>query len=243
VSRDLFEGCIAGAGFASGDAVIVGAWRASPFGTFVDVMWRRPDGERVLLAPTPAIANYVAALYRFDRVEVTGITGGWDGESVAVEAGGLRIRLQAGHRGAQSWLFALRPRVLRRRPWWVQVEERLARPVIGRVIGGAQGVRAAGIAPGGQREYYSVDDYRRVVAGELTVGGRDAGALRCLPADLGVGLSAFPTVPAVVYVGTFIESLRDGGPGSAGLNPSGMGARLGRLKRSPRDETPVWDVP
>lgn len=212
MSRDLFEGCIAGGGFASGDAVVVGAWRTSPFGMFVDVMWRRPNGERVLLAPAPAIARYVAALYRFDRVEVTGVTGGWDGASMAVEAGGLRVRLLAGSRGAQSWLFASRPRVLRRRPWWIQIEDRLARPFIGRVIGGAQGVRAAGIAPGGQHEYYSVDDYRRVVAGELSVDGRDAGGLRCLPADLGVGLSAFPTVPAVVYVGTLIESLRDGAP-------------------------------
>jgi len=159
VTRDLFEGCIAGGGFASGHAVIIGAWRTSPFGTFVDVMWRRPDGERVLLAPTPSVASYVA----------------------------------------------LRPRFLRRRPWWIRVEDRLARPVVGLLIGGGQGVRAAGIAPGGQREYYSVDDYRRVVAGELSVDGRDAGTLGPLPADLGVGLSAFPTVPAVAYVGTIIE--------------------------------------
>lgn len=215
MTHDLFEGCIAGGGFASGDAVIVGAWRTSPFGTFVDVMWRRPDGERVLLAPTPAVAAYVTALYRFDRVEVTGVNGGWDGGSVAVEAGGLRVRLRAGDRGAVSWLFAARPRFLRRRPWWIRLEDRLARPVIGRLIGGGQGVRAAGIVPGGQREYYSVDDYRPVVAGELSVDGRDVGALGPLPADLGVGLSAFPTVPAVVYVGTIIDgSLRDGAPAS-----------------------------
>lgn len=203
---DQFIGCIAGAGFASGDTVIVGAWRESPFGMFVDVMWVRRDGSRILLAPTPAIADYVSGLYSFDAVDCVPITGGWDGGAVAVTAGPVRVRLLAGRRDARSWLFALRPKRLRRSPRWVAVEDVVARPFVGRVIGGAQGVRAAGTAPGGQREYYGVEDYRVVTDATLQVGGADAGAMRDLPPDLGIGLSSFPTRPAVVSVATLVEA-------------------------------------
>ena len=89
---DRFRGCIAAAGFAAGDAVVVGAWRTSPFGSFVDVMWVRPDGTRVLLAPSPPVADYVASLYSFDEVVATPVRGGWDGAAVGVEAGPLRVR-------------------------------------------------------------------------------------------------------------------------------------------------------
>ena len=203
---DRFVGCIAGAAFASGDAVVVGSWRASPFGQFVDVMWVRPDGHRLLLAPTAAVGAYVSALYAFDEVVVVAVRGGWDGYAVAVESGPLRVRMLVGKRDFRSGLFALRPRALRESPAWITLEDRLARPVVGRLIGGAQGVRAAGIAPGGQREFYGIADYRGVAAATLTVGGRDAGGLRDLPADLGIGLSSFPTAPAVVHVTTLVEA-------------------------------------
>ena len=202
-----FVGCICAAGFASGDCVVVGAWRSSPLGSFVDVMWVGPDGTRVLLAPRPDVAEYVSALYTFDRVETVAITGGFDGRCVAVAAGPLRLRMESAPRDWRSWLFAARPKQLRRSPAWIALEDRLARPFVGRIIGGAQGVRAAGTAPGGQREWYGVEDYRRVTAASLTIDGRDAGGMAMLRADLGVGLSAFPTVPAIVHVATVIKPL------------------------------------
>jgi len=211
VTWDRFRGCIAAAGFAAGDAVVVGAWRTSPFGSFVDVMWVRPDGTRVLLAPSPPVADYVASLYSFDEVVATPVRGGWDGAAVGVEAGPLRVRMLTPGRDLRSWVFALRPAWLRERPGWVAIEDRVARPLVGRIIGGAQGVRAAGVAPGGQREFYAVADYRRVTDATLTVDGADRGEVRALPPRLGIGLSSFPTVPAVVHVTTLVES----GPGRA----------------------------
>ena len=203
---ERFVGCISAAAFASGDAVVVGAWAASPLGRLVDVMWVRPDGRRVLLAPTPDAAEYIAGLYDFDDVRVVPVTGGWDGAATAVEAGPLRVRIVAGRRDARSWLFALRPTALLRRPAWVRLEDVLARPFVGRLIGGAAGVRATGVAPGGQRECYGARDYRPAVDARLRVDGRDAGAMHDLPADLGIGLSSFPTRPAVVHVITSIAT-------------------------------------
>lgn len=205
IPMDLFEGAITAAGFASGDAVVLGTWARSPFGMVADVMWRRADGARVLLAPTRALADYVAGLYTFDEVEVVPVTARLLRDSAIVEAGPLGMRAAIAPRDWRSWLFAMRPRPLRRSPRWIALEDRLARPFVGLVIGGGAGVRAAGIAPGGQREHYGVDDWRALTWAGLQVDGVDAGPMAPLPADLGVGLSAFPTQPASVRVGTLIQ--------------------------------------
>jgi hypothetical protein len=207
--RHRFKGLIAGARFGPGENVVIGCWRRSPFGRAVDVMWVRPDGRRILLAPDARVADYISGLYAFDEVRTVPVRGGWDGRVVAVEAGPLRIHLEPGTRDWRSWLFAARPALLRRQPWWVAAEDRLARPVVGRIIGGGDGVRAAGVAPGGQREWYSVADYRPVATGELTLDGRGCGPLGALSPRLGVGLSSFPTQPAVVHVDVTVE---DRGP-------------------------------
>lgn len=202
---DLFEGAITAVGSASGHSVVVGTWARSPLGRVVDVMWRDPAGVRRLLAPTQAAADYIAGLYRFDEVHVVAVHGGISGERLSVSAGPVQVTADLAPQDWRSWLFALRPRALRRSPRWIAVEDVLARPLVGLVIGGGRGVRAAGIAPGGQREYYGADDWRRVTGATLVVDGVDAGPMADLPADFGVGLSAFPTVPASVRVGTMIE--------------------------------------
>src|SRR3954447_25239554 len=89
-------GHIGAAGFASGDRVVIGAWTSGPVGPMTDVMWARPNGERVLLAPSDAAAEFIASVYRFERVDVVDVRGAWDGHTLAVDAGPLRVRLDAG---------------------------------------------------------------------------------------------------------------------------------------------------
>ena len=91
-----FQGSIAAAGFASGDQVVVGAWRRSPLGRVLDVMWVRPDGERVLLAPSPAVRDHVADLYTFERTEVVPTSVQRDGPTLRVAAGPLALELTPG---------------------------------------------------------------------------------------------------------------------------------------------------
>lgn len=239
MKRLEFEGLIAGAAFSAelspearspGETVVVGLWRSSPFGSFIDVMWVRGDGERVLLAPSPPVHEFLTSVYEFDRAEIVSVRGGWDGDAVRVEAGPVRLRLRAGRRDWRSWLFALRPRPLLRLPSWIALEDRIARPLVGLVLGGAPGVRAAGTAPGGQREWYGIQDYRPLVEGRLLLEGCDAGRLVELPASLGIGLSAFPSAPAVVHVLTIIEAVgavENRRTGRAG-DGRGRGSRGGR---------------
>lgn len=202
----LFEGAITGCAFDSGHAVVLGTWARSPLGKVIDVMWRHPGGHRVLLAPRQDVADYISSLYAFDEVRVVPISGGIRGADVVVDAEPLELRARVAPPDWRSWLFALRPRVARRSRRWIELEDRLARPFVGRLLGGGDGVRAAGVAPGGQREWYGADDWRALSAARLRIDGVDQGAMRPLPTPFGVGLSGFPTAPASVRLGTLVES-------------------------------------
>lgn len=202
---DRFHGRIAAAGFASGEQTVVGAWHASPLGSFADVMWVRPDGHRVLLAPSHGVAAYVGSLYAFDEVRVVEVSGTATAAGLDVHAGPVRVSLTAGPRTWRSWVFAARPRPLRRSPAWIGVEDRLVGPLGTVLLGGAPGVRLAGDTPGGRREWYSIDDHRPLVDGRVEVDGADGGTLTSLRPGLGVGLSDFPSAPAIVTLTTLIE--------------------------------------
>ena len=104
--RDRFTGRIAGVGTTSGVRVVVGRWDRSPWGGFTDVMLAQPDGLRVLLAPSGQVAEFVAATYTFDRVELGPVAVTDDGSAWQVTAPGLVLRLATGRRrltlGARS---------------------------------------------------------------------------------------------------------------------------------------------
>jgi hypothetical protein len=202
---DRFVGAIAAGGFASGDQVVVGLWHASPIGPFADVMWVRPDGERVLLAPRREVRGLVTSLYAFDEARVVPVSGGWDGTGIDLAAGPLHLRLVPAARGWDSWVFAARPGPLRRSPAWIALEDRLVGPLGGMLLDGAEGVALTGVTPGGAREWYSITDRRPLRSGTLVVGRAHAGDLRPLRPGLGVGLSDFPSQPALVHVTTLIE--------------------------------------
>ena len=189
--RVQLRGRIGAAGFASGDRIVVGAWESGPLGPMIDVMWARPDGERVLLAPSARVADFVTSLYRFDRVEVVDVRGGWRDERLEVDAGGLGMRLVAG-RGRRIPVGALRP------PWFTRfVEAPVARLTLG--------VRLYGVTPTGAREWYRADRWRPVVSGSATLDGVDLGVLGPLAPPCRFGFSEPPARPSVTEVRPLLE--------------------------------------
>lgn len=177
------EGVIASSGFDTGDRVVVGDWAHGPLGPMTDVMWARPDGERVLLAPTTEVADFVSSVYRFDRVEVADLTVQRDDRVLAVDAGPLRIRMAAG------------PAVpFPPRPAWVTryVEGPIARALLG--------VETYGRSPTGVEEWYRTVAVRRLTWARLHVDGQDAGAMRDVDPPVGVGFSEPPPWPSMVRV-------------------------------------------
>ena len=202
--RIVLEGAIAGVAFASGDNFVVGLWESGPLGPMTDVMWARPDGTRVLLAPDEDVAAFVAGTYSFDETRVVPLEVRRSATAFSLTAGDVSLDAELGraHR-----LFALRPRPLRRSLAWVRVEDAVLRPLVGRfVIGGAEGVRMRGTTPSGAREWYRIDGYRPVVAATGAVRGDDLGGLSSMAPDPGFGFSGFPSRPAFVTCSPVLET-------------------------------------
>lgn len=151
-----------------------------------DVMWARPDGERVLLVDRPAAGDFISAVYRFDRIEVAELTGDADERSLRLRAGSVALDLRAG----PGWRLPF-PR-LRTAGVTRWVEGPVARAVMG--------VRTYGVSPTGVREWYRADEYRPLAAAAASVDGVDCGRLVPFVAPAGFGFSEPPRRPAMVRV-------------------------------------------
>jgi hypothetical protein len=203
VDRVELSGKIAGVGFASGDRFVVGVWESSPLGYMLDVMWGRPEGTRVLLAPSEPVASFVSSIYDFDLVEVVRISIQDDTDGFQLTAGPLSLSITA---GKPHWIFSLRPSFLRGSLLWSRVEDVLLRGLVGHfVLKGAEGVRAYGRTRTGIRQWYRIHGYRPIVSASASLEGRDLGSLRPLRPALGVGFSEFPQQPAVVRCAPMLE--------------------------------------
>lgn len=180
------RGTISACGFESGDRFVVGRWAESPVGPTVDVMWARPSGERVLLAPDDATLAYVTAVYEFDDARVVPFVdvGSNSPSEVHLEAGPVRLRLNAGWR-----LLAMT-----RRPLWVT--RWVERPVAAALMG----VRTWGVSPTGVQEWYQFRSLRFVHSAAAEIDGVDLGGARPVTPRCGFGFSEAPRRPSIVEV-------------------------------------------
>ena len=206
--RQRFVGRIAGVGTASGTRVVVGRWHDTPMGAFADAMVETPSGHRVLLAPRPDVAEFIAATYSFDEVRIEDFTiaDAGDGSGWRVRSPSLALDLEVGAPTALGRLLSVVPHRLATAPAWCALTDPVARVVL-------RGVRTRGSAGGGRREYYGATGVRRSGRRHRHLGGRRPGyprpgrpapALRLLlhPAppvghrrgDDGRGLSGTPDV-------------------------------------------------
>lgn len=204
--RLRFDGWILGASFASGHTLVFGRWQDSPFGSFADLMLREPDGTRVLIAPSETVAGFVDRHYRFDRIERSPVRVDREAGRVIADAGRARLVLDLGPRQLVGHLLRLRPRMLRTDPRWIAVEDRVFRPFVAPLLGGAGGIHSRGVTRAGARQWYGIHDLVPARA-RATVDGRDLGAPEPPTWQAGFGASEFPGMPALVRVTSLIEDL------------------------------------
>nr|WP_199791011.1 hypothetical protein [Streptomyces sp. SID8379] len=195
---DRFDGAIAGVGTRSGVRIVIGMWAATPFGPVTDVMVERPDGHRVLIAPSRPVADYIAATYTFDEVRVEPVALVRDGpRHLTVRAPSVDVSLTVGRRTGAGLLLALVPRRLARTPGWCRVTDPVARLA-------RRGVRTVGSAGGGRREFYCALDERVVTAASARLEGRDLGPLADVTPPVRFGFGSTPARPALVEVTTLV---------------------------------------
>ena len=196
--RRIFEGHIAGIGTSSGLRAVVGLWRDSPFGPFADAMVELPSGHRILLAPTAEVCGFIAGIYIFDETRVLPLTASHDSDRFTLDAGPLQLRARLGARTRLGAAVRLIPRPLAVHPCWL----RAVSPLAARL---SPGMRTAGTARGGWREYYGVMDLHRIVSATVRWDGGDAGTLAAIRPAVRFGFSSVPPDPALIRVRTTVE--------------------------------------
>ena len=147
---ELFSGWIAGMGTGSGHRLVVGHWHASPYGQVTDAMVEDPAGRRSLYAPTPQLAEFLGEVYRFDEVQVGHCSARRAGRRRwEVQAGPLQLSFTVGRRSLLGWLLWAIPAPLARAPWWVSLQDQVARRLLPgvRTRGGTRDGRVSGTAP------------------------------------------------------------------------------------------------
>lgn len=195
---DRFDGWIAGVGTEAGLRVVVGHWPRSPLGAFADVMVERPDGHRVLLAPSPAVAELVAGTYVFDEVRVTPVRVRVDGPHWRVDAAPLALAFTVGRRPVLGFLLRAVPRPLATNPWWITAVDVVARAAL-------PGVRTRGSAGGGRREYYAALDMHRITTATVGWEGADQGAQAPVAPPVRFGFGSTPRAPSLTRIVTLIR--------------------------------------
>ncbi|MFE2071553.1 hypothetical protein [Streptomyces misionensis] len=197
--RMRFEGWIAGLGTASGTRLVVGHWPCSPFGPFSDVMLERPDGHRLLLAPTRRTAEFIAGTYSFDEVRIEPVRVRVTGDVWTVTAGAvLGLRFTVGRRGPAGLLLRAVPAALSASPGWTAVTDPPARLLLG--------VRTRGTAGGGRHEWYGAHDLHRITGMTAVVRGRSLGALTAVRPPVRFGFGSTPRRPSLVRVTTTVST-------------------------------------
>lgn len=194
---DRFRGFIAGIGTTSGTRLVVGHWLESPFGAFTDVMAENAAGSRLLLAPSPEIAEYVGGTYRFDAVDVREVEARLTADQLLVSAGPLRLNVDLGTRTVLGRLLERIPPVVAVHPRWLGA----INPLAGLLV---PGVRTAGSAGGERREYYGVRSIRSLTGARASWDGRDLGGLSAIDPPVRFGFSSVPPKPQIVALTTSI---------------------------------------
>ena len=198
--RQRFHGQIAGLGSASGTRVVVGRWDASPLGAFADVMLERPDGHRVLYAPSAEVGDFVSDTYVFDEVRTVPVAAEVVGHRWAVRADDLELAFTAGGRLPLGWALRAVPVPLARSPLWAGLVDPVARLAL-------HGVSTRGQARSGRREWYGATDLHAITSMSGALGGEPLGGLAPVEPPTRFGFSSTPARPSVTTVVTTVEVL------------------------------------
>jgi len=199
--QERFSGWIAGLGTAGGHGLVVGHWPTPPFGMVTDVMVEDPAGHRTLYAPTPRLAAFLGAAYRFDDVQVVPCSARRSGPDWMVQAGPLQLSFTIGRRTLLGWLLRAVPAPLARATWWVGLLDLPTRRLL-------PGVRTSGRTREGRHQWYGAQDLHRIVAADAILAGRGLGTLRAVYPPVGFGFGSVPSRPSLVHLTTTIEAAR-----------------------------------
>ena len=187
---DIFEGRITSCGFSSGDRLVIGSWKKSPFGEFSDIMWAKSDGTKVLIAPNKEIGDYISSMYNFDTIKI---------EEINLEETHNMMKLDAKEINCHfEWNNGI-PFIIKKRPlWFVASIEYL----FGWLI---FGTKTHGKTKDGKKEWYVVDRLSKLTKANVNIENKDLGNYTNFYPKANFGFSDPPKMPSSVLVRSHIE--------------------------------------
>ena len=185
---DIFSGRITSSAFESGDRIVVGSWKESIFGEFTDIMWARPDGTRILIAPNKEVADYVTDMYSFDKVLIEDVNYIENGRSSEVACDSLKLEF--------SWNRGF-PVPMRRSLLFISTIELFFAKLI-------FSTRTYGVTKNNRKEWYAIDRVSYLKNASANILGVDSGKFRPMTEPCKFGFSEAPKRPASCVVRTHI---------------------------------------
>lgn len=178
--------------------MVVGDWHDTPLGAFADAMVETSEGHRVLLAPTPAVRDFIVATYTFDEVRLEPVEVWGDAGRLVLRSPSLGLDLALGSRTRLGWALRAVPVRIATSPAWCRVTDPVARVAL-------RGVRTRGTAHGNRKEWYGATDVHEVVSLVGSFDGVDLGHLELVEPPCHFGFSSTPRRPSVTSVVTTVE--------------------------------------
>lgn len=196
------DGHIAGAGTSSGVRLVLGAWLRSPWGAFADLMLARPDGTRVLYAPSSDLAGVVADLYTFDEVTTAPVrlhrTGTGRHSHWQVQAGPVHWSFTLGRRHPAGVALAAVPGPIARSLPYARALKPLAQALM-------PGVNTHGSARPGRMQWYGAADLHLIATSTVMIGEVDQGSLAPVRPSPSFGFGSVPQIPSVTRLSSLIR--------------------------------------
>ncbi len=191
----VFIGRISSSGFSSGHRIVIGDWSQSPLGSFTNIMWAKPNGNRVLLSPSKRHAAYVSSLYHFEEVHVVSMNVTRSERAIEVETEMLEVKML----WRKGWYLPFpRPR------WFISTVEQFFSQVFFKT-------RTFGRTRNGIREWYCVQGLAAITESRARMGATDLGKMSLFSPSAGFGFSEPPKKPCSVQVRSLFESFEDTG--------------------------------
>ena len=184
MDNEIFKGRVISSGFQTGDMVVIGDWRESPHGAFTNLMWAKPDGTRVLIAPSEELGDFVSSLYSFEKVIVSPMEIERTEKSIEVKCDLGRVYMQ--------WGMTI-PLPFSRPRWFIaNIEAPFARLFFG--------TKTHGTTRNGRKEWYHVRGLSRMKSVELELDGRSTKQMTGMAPSACFGFSNPPRMPLSVRV-------------------------------------------
>ena len=186
---DKFEGRISSSSFSSGDRIVVGDWISSPLGSFINIMWARPDGKRILISPSKNCADYVSTIYSFEEVIILPIDINRKDKKIEINALDLSIIFEW---GISAHIPFKRPK------WFISTIEYL----VGNII---FGTKTHGKTKDGRKEWYMIREISMISKAYGRFKGESFGRMENNTEASRFGFSEPPKRPMSVLVNSLIE--------------------------------------